>query len=466
MRYPLFGTGQKGTSVNVSSQRRLNVFAEMPVDPDKGQLVLYGTPGLDPFLGSGSLPWRGGLSVGDNLYAVRGDTAYSINNAATETAIGTVGTSSGWVDIFDDRANVMFLDGDSGYVYNIAAATFTQIVSPDFPSGAKSGTWSDQTFIVEDGTSVAISALGDPLTWDAADRKESESNPDGIVRVTSDHGELVVFGDQSIEFWGNTGAADFPYERIGSGVAEWGIAAKRSLAKFPVRDGESSMILLAKKKGMTNVQVCVIVGYTLKPVSNPSLEAEINSYSSVADATAGTYMDRGHPFYQINFPTANKSWLYDGLTGLWSERSTGTDRHRGEIFVEFLNTTKVSDFANGNIYTLDHDTYTDNGVAIISEADTRHVFDESRSCIGSLRLDLETGVGNSDVEDPQVMLKVSKDGGHTWSSEVWRPIGKVGEYNKQVFFYRLGSAFDWVFRFRITDAVKRVFVGGWIEIEK
>jgi hypothetical protein len=244
------------------------------------------------------------------------------------------------------------------------------------------------------------------------------------------------------------------------------MAAVRSLCQFAVRAGESSLMLLAKKRGMTNVQICLIVGYTLKPVSNPDLEAEINKYSAVADATAFSYSDRGHPFYQINFPSADKSWLYDGLTGLWSERETGGGQHIGAIGVEFMNTLKLTDHAKGTIYTLDETVFDDDGVPIAMEIDTRHIFDEDNVVISYLQLDAEAGVGTNTEPDPQIMMKVSKSNGHTWSSEVWRSLGAVGKYNTRAIWARLGRARDWVFRFRITAAVKRVILGGWIEAEK
>jgi len=60
------------------------------------------------------------------------------------------------------------------------------------------------------------------------------------------------------------------------------------------------------------------------------------------------------------------------------------------------------------------------------------------------------------------MLKISKDNGHTWSDEKWRPFGKIGEYLSRGIWHRLGSSYSWVFKFRITDPVKVVIVDGAI----
>ena len=40
--------------------------------------------------------------------------------------------------------------------------------------------------------------------------------------------------------------------------------------------------------------------------------------------------------------------------------------------------------------------------------------------------------------DPQVMLRWSDDGGHTWSNEHWAKMGKIGQYFSRVLWRRLG----------------------------
>jgi hypothetical protein len=76
---------------------------------------------------------------------------------------------------------------------------------------------------------------------------------------------------------------------------------------------------------------------------------------------------------------------------------------------------------------------------------------------------MEAGVGKTTGQgsDPIIMLQVSKDGGHTWGNEIWVPFGKIGEYRRRAVWRRLGRSRDWVFKFRVTDPVKTVFVAAW-----
>jgi hypothetical protein len=63
---------------------------------------------------------------------------------------------------------------------------------------------------------------------------------------------------------------------------------------------------------------------------------------------------------------------------------------------------------------------------------------------------------------PQVMLRWSDDGGHTWSNEHWAQMGKVGQYFRRVFWRRLGMTLklrDRVYEISGTDPVKIAIMG-------
>jgi len=64
--------------------------------------------------------------------------------------------------------------------------------------------------------------------------------------------------------------------------------------------------------------------------------------------------------------------------------------------------------------------------------------------------------------DPEVMLRWSDDGGHTWSNEHWASMGRIGQYGRRVFWRRLGMTLklrDRVYEVSGTDPVKIAIVG-------
>lgn len=74
-----------------------------------------------------------------------------------------------------------------------------------------------------------------------------------------------------------------------------------------------------------------------------------------------------------------------------------------------------------------------------------------------------TAPGWKPGKDPQAMLQWSKDGGHSWSYELWRTIGKIGEYGTRVRWNRLGVSSSRLFKLTITDPVKVVILGAYFE---
>jgi hypothetical protein len=460
---PLFGLANFGKSRNVSSQERTNLYAEVHQDNEKGQLTFYPAPGLVTDINFGAYPSRGAYKKGDFRYLVNRNALWKVANDGSMSNVGTLLTSAGRVDITDNGTQIIIVDGANGYTYNTSTLTFAQITDPDWP-GADTVTFLNGYFIVTkpDTGQFYISGIYDGTTWSALDFATAESNPDNLVRVIADNGQIVLFGPETTEFWSDSGALDFPFARVGAAAIEWGLAARWSLCKFM-----DSLIFLRKNR-LGAVQVCVLSGYNAQPVSNPEIDCIMSQYDSVSNATGFAYMISGHPFYSISFPSANETWVYDGLSKEWHKAESSGGRHRGEIQLNFLDRSYVTDYENGKLYRLDESVFTDDGQPIARELITRHQSTGNFSFLSKLWVEMEAGVGllTGQGSDPQVMMQYSKDGGHTWSNEVWESFGQIGEYGVRATFGPFGRARDWVFRFRVTDPVKTVFIGAWAEFQR
>lgn len=457
MRIPLFGLGVQSRSRVVTSAKAVNLYFEIRPEGEKSRVVAYGTPGLDLFSDAGDTPWRGLIPVEttDYLYGVHRGVLYQVDNAGVRVSRGTLNTTTGRVSMEHNGTVLVIADGTDLYTYNTVSTAFAVVADPDLIANPATVTWLDQYFVVANGTEFQISEDG--TNWDALEVAVPESNPDGIVRVFADHGELSLFGDISIEPWTNSGATDFPFTPLKSSNAEWGCAARWSVVKY-----NDSVAFLGKSR-MGQVSVCVMQGYVPKVISTPDIDQIINGYGGVSDASAFSYLLGGHPMLQINFPSAGYSWLYDASSGHWSSvKSADINRHRAEIGVQYLSRTVVSDYENGRLYRLNADTYTDNGETIERDITSENVAmpDLERFPAHRLRVDMETGVGlaTGQGSNPQVALKVSRDGGRSWGNIVFGSIGEIGEYRTIVEWRRLGMARTFTFNLRITDPVKVALV--------
>ena len=128
----------------------------------------------------------------------------------------------------------------------------------------------------------------------------------------------------------------------------------------------------------------------------------------------------------------------------------------------------VGDYASGNLYKLDLDTYTDNGDAILRKRVSENI-DQDARIFSTYNLDVQmnTGVGlvTGQGSDPLFGVRYSKDKANTWSEQVFLSPGKIGEYNKRSIISRLGSGRSLTIEVEATDPVKWVLLGARADIE-
>jgi len=83
-----------------------------------------------------------------------------------------------------------------------------------------------------------------------------------------------------------------------------------------------------------------------------------------------------------------------------------------------------------------------------------HLADEQRwLTYDRFQLDLQTGVGlnTGQGSDPQIMLRWSNDGGHTWSHEHWVSAGRMGATKTRAIWRQLGRARTRTFEVVVSD---------------
>lgn len=473
MRFPGFiGPSYTLQSVNADAQRCVNLYPEMnEVGTGKEQEIaaLVGTPGLRLLATVGSGPIRGIYSASTGtLFVVSGSSLYSVSSTFVATLVGSLSTSAGAVSLADNGLQLILVDGTYGYYVTLTTAAFAQISDPDFLA-ADQVTFQDGYFIFnKDGSEQFFISGLNGVTFDALDIGTAEGFPDNLVGVISDQRNLCLFGTLSTEVFYNSGNVDFPFERIQGAFVPVGCMAAFSIAKL-----QGSVYWLGQDEHGRGI-VYRMSGYQHQRISTHAIEKVIGGFDNLTLARAWTYQQGGHGFYCLNIPGAETTWVYDTTTTLWHERaylSLGImSRHRADCHAFAYNTNVVGDYQNGNIYSLDRTTYTDNSAAIVRMRSAPHITKGLKEVFHSLfQLDMESGVGldgSGQGTIPQAMLQWSNDGGHTWSNERWANIGQLGNYGTRVIWRRLGSARDRVYRVKITDPVKVVLLGAELGVEE
>jgi hypothetical protein len=471
MKTPILGSTYVARSVNAADARMVNLFPEIVPEAGKEPAFLMRAPGLRLLA---TLPAattvRGLWTLGNYMYAVCGTTLYKLDSAYAITALGTI-AGSGPVSMSDNGTQIFIAANGPSYIYNASTDTFAQIADPDFPGAVTVG-YLDGYFVFNEPNSqkIWITSLLDGSQVDPLDFASAEGSPDGVVGLIVDHREVWVFGTNSVEVWYDAGTADFPLQRIQGAFNEIGCAAAYSITKM-----DSGVFWLGKDargQGM----VYRANGYTGQRISTHAVEWHIQQYGDLSNTIGYTYQQDGHSFYVLIFPSANTTWVYDVATNSWHERASWLNgsyiRHRSNCQVAFNNEIIVGDFENGKLYAFDLDVYADDGAiqrwlrawrALPTGQNNLH-----RSAHHTLQLDCETGIGLNlgQGSSPEVMLRWSDDGGHTWSNEHWRSMGRIGEYGYRTIWRRLGMTTkirDRVYEVSGTDPVKIAIMGAELD---
>ena len=465
MKSPILGSSYVARSVNAADSRMINLFPEIVAEGGKEPAFLQRAPGLELIKTIGNGPIRGMSVMGTNAYVVSGSKLYKVlPQFSSVIELGTV-ANDGPVSMANDGVHLFVACNGPSFVYNADTDQFGQITDPDFPGALTVSYLSGYfVFIEPNSQKVWVTSLLGPTSIDPLDFASAEGDPDGLVSSIVDHSEVWLFGTNSIEVWYNSGATDFPLQRIQGAFNEIGCAATFSVAKL-----DNGLFWLgsdARGRGI----VYRANGYTGQRISTHAVEWQIQQYENISDAVAYTYQMDGHAFYVLTFPSANATWVYDVSTGAWHERAGWYNgqqtRQRGHMMMVFNDQICVGDYQNGNVYAYTLNSFTDydrpqRWVRTWRALPTGQN-NLRRTTHHSLQLDCEVGEVS---EAPSIMLRWSDDGGHTWSREHWVTAGDVGQYGKRVIWRRLGMTQklrDRVYEISGTDPTRIYIMGAEI----
>lgn len=521
MRIPFIGGSDEGRSTPWNATRSVNFFLEMGAKDSKTPAALVGTPGTLLFATFPENPIRMFHVVGSLCFVVAGAELYELYTDGTFSgSLGTLPylTDTPIVSVDNGLSSqgvggnqILILVDGFGYIFNILTNTLTQITDANFPENVHQAAFLDGYFIVTFQTmAFKVSELYNGLVWPALATAAAIAAADNIQKPFGSNQVLYLIKDSTTEVWQDAAiptSQGCPFSHIPGSLVNFGTIADRSV----VRVGDTVFML-----GTTRVQdsavyfgVVSLSGTAVTKISTPAIDYRISRLSSLGDAIAYSYVDEGHLFYVLTFPTDDITFVFDQSTQTWHERSTYSvgpyvqHRHLSNEYVFFGGKHLVSHFSTPTIHEMSSRFYDDDGAPIVSIRTAQLVYDEDESDnikIFKLVIDAETGVGgeisgsgavsivdvfagsppdawtddNSDIwvdstavvapatsgnAAPSAWLSWSNDGGRTWSSEYSASLGRQGEYKTRLIWRRLGSPRNRIFRLRITDAVKKVLLG-------
>lgn len=365
----------------------------------------------------------------------------------------------------DNGFQLAICDGAFVYILTYATDVFAKVTDPDLPlAGAID--FVDGYFVINevDTGKFYISGLYDGTSWDALDFASAESSPDKLARAVNFVGQLGLFGNDTLEIWRNTGDSVFPFQRI-SGSTPIGSRSPNTIISI-----DTSVYWVGHNSQGGGI-VYKAQGFTPVRISTDAIEKILQAVTDQSALYSWTYQQEGHAFLVISGGNLETSLVYDLTTQMWHERAYLEDdgtygQHRGACAVHVFNKILVGDRENGNIYSMSLDVFSDNGDEIKRQRIYTHLIDELKPVRYSrLAIGVETGVGlqSGQGSDPQLSLRISRDGARTWSNYYSLSVGAAGQFNQEVTFRRLGIQSQCTFEITFSDPVKWSLSGSYLE---
>lgn len=499
----LYGGDSQNRSSLSSAQRRLNMYSEA-VDqklqeptiltwlPRPGRILLGTTPN--------GLPIRCLYKASNGkLFCVAGFVVYYIDeswvfhqimNSDGTPALMNKTTAINPCKMADNGKTVILCDGTptNGYGISMSNPTTNGLAPLYDPSASDNVTssstgWLGSTYVDYSDTFLIANFIGTPtfyisnsedVIFDPLQFAGKTAYPDPLVAAQVVHRVVWLIGQLSTEIWWDVGGVtvangeSFPFAIFPGVAIDWGCSAPYSICK-----AETNIFFLAQNLNGENV-VLQGSGYQIKRVSNHALEYQFSTYATTSDCIAYTYMQNGHSFYVMNFPSADRTWVYDLSENEWHERAYTDNNGVDHMEISTMgacaySVNVVNDWRNGNLYSLDLNTFTDNDqfikriVTFPRQQDTE---DYHRTMNISIILEMDFGESLIPGDNPMITMRFSDDKGRTWSQGLEQPLGMMGQFNTFVKWNRVGIFRSRVYQFEWTANAMTAIQAAYLASEK
>lgn len=447
------GPTYQSRSKPLSSQQTKNWYQQFN-EAGKDTYVLMPFPGLKT-LGNAEGKDRGFHRMTEILYQIKGSSLYEIDKLGVHTLRGSIPSTERCI-IADDGINMFIVvPGQKVWQYTTDTNLVTEVTDVNI-TGALSVDFFNNQFIYTFADFSTISNVGNGAVASGLNIVGEETLPDAMVRDFVFDEIIYRCGVRSIVGWYNSGVGAPPIDKYQGRIFNVGLSAPHSIAKT-----DEAFYWLGDDNAIYRAQAG-----SKQRISTDAISHTISTFDVTDDAIGFTYTLEGQNFYTITFPTANKTFTVSELLAEngWFELSSGTNSEKWQAssVISAYGKDYAADDANGNVYCLCLDTYTNNSEAlqrtrIISNIDARLIGGAIGDAVtmSSVTISMETGVGliTGQGDNPRIMIEASYDGGRTWAAGAWPRVGRLGEFVLKVKWDKMKTFYDCMLRLSSTDPV-------------
>lgn len=442
-------------SLPISSQEAINCYPVTPETQTVTGAYISGTPGRVQLLSLSDVNSCRGSKVMNGIpYFVIGSILYRINRSIdadgvetfTGSPLGTV-AGSGTVSMDTNGLQlVIVVPGAEAYCYVPADVTpFNEITDTNAPLPANQVTYIDgyMVFVQEQGKIAFHSPLNDyrgdtngGTAYNALDFMTAEADPDEIKASINFKNQLFLIGSETTQVFQNVGRIPAAFDPIVGFVIPKGIDAVRSLVV-----GQNTFAMIGGGP-RENPAVWAYTGNNFQKISTRAIDNVLQGLTDTELDTITTFSYAYFGQYFIGFVLPDTCFVYNFTNQRWHERRSYNDgevTYRSNFFLSAYGRIMCGDRIDGRIGEVNEEIHLEYD-ELMRRTFTSRPFDNNGDPVrmSSIEAWMQSGMGNDYVRDPQIRLSWSDDGSRTWSNELSRSIGKIGEYKRRTIWRKLG----------------------------
>lgn len=305
------------------------------------------------------------------LIVVTDGFIYKINEAGTATSItGDKLETSGRVSFAQNGTTLVMANGGR-MVYTDGTANTAYIADADAPTTVSHVAFLDYWLIVNRVNTPYFyfaDFINAPTVWLSIDVFTAEAQPDIILGLYVNRRIITIVGSNSIEFWANDGIS--PFVRLQGTTSSRGGMSKYSFA-------------YANEVGymLDDMRRFVSINGTNVTILSTPYDRTLHSFTTVDDCLANYISYQGRHFLKFDFPTENKSFVFDIVGNYWLEWNyfnsglQTKQRFLGQeyAYAQAWNKHFFGSWKDSNVYEMKSTNYDDNGSDIHFEKTTGHI---------------------------------------------------------------------------------------------
>lgn len=173
--YDIVGSYDNQRVSTINAERTVNMFEYLDPQGKRPKSMLPTAGLVDTMLPFGAETGgaRQTFVFNNAIYQVFGTSVYRTTGTTgnlVNSLIGTIGTSAGYVGIDANTFQVIFVDGQAGYIWDTNASTFEPITDTGFPAAPVDVCYLDGFFVVAHGgtNEFQLSSYNQGMVWSGA----------------------------------------------------------------------------------------------------------------------------------------------------------------------------------------------------------------------------------------------------------------------------------------------------------